>query len=285
MNHWGAWQVEEQAITLHIEPKSETVCHAITEGYLIPALEAEGYDASGIMVWYDTSDLTARPDKSKSAVEAYDRDELSGAALLRELGLSADDAPSPQERREKVLLGVARGAPTLAPAMLAEIGYLEPAKIGEAAAEIESAAGGATVPDAAPSAPVATPAAPAETNAAPDTKPTGFGELAAACDVLIYRALERAGARLRSAAGRNVRGGAAAVPCSDPTVLHTTLRATDYATLDALLDGAWSLVPTVAKRCEVDADALREALDRYLRDLLETGKAHDGDALGTLLHS
>ena len=34
MNHWGAAQVEESGIKLHIAPDAETICHALTKGYL-----------------------------------------------------------------------------------------------------------------------------------------------------------------------------------------------------------------------------------------------------------
>jgi hypothetical protein len=124
-SHWTAWQVAEEAITLHIEPISEMVVNALTVGYLHPVLEAEGFDTEQVTVWYDTSALRTRPDKSKSAVEAYDRIELSGAALLREMGLNTDDAPDPDERRERLIIEMARTVPTLAPAILTELGLFD----------------------------------------------------------------------------------------------------------------------------------------------------------------
>jgi hypothetical protein len=269
MNHWGAWQVEEQAITLHIEPLSEVICHALTIGFLRPVLESEGYDPDEAMVWYDTSDLTARPDKTRQAIEAYDRIELSGAAMLREVGLSVDDMPSEEEKRERILLSVARGAPTLAPPLLTELGYLSP---GAIPVEVE----------AAPAAPAALPAV--ETTQGPPEQQTVNGDaLTAACDVLMHRAMERAGARLRSAAGKRTQGGAAAIPCDDPSRLHCTVDATSFADLGSLLEGAWGIVPDIAKRCRVDPDALTQSLDRYARALLATGEPHTHDRLAHAL--
>lgn len=287
MNHWGAWQVQEESITLHIEPLSEVVTHALTVGFLRPALEAEGFDASEVMVWYDTTDLRTRPDRSSGAIQAYDRNELSANALLRELGLSVDDLPTEEEKREKILLSVARGAPTLAPIMLAELGYLDPVSAGETAGEIaeatqvtEEAVAGELPPAVEP------------TQGPPDTQPeTGdqtpaqtASALVAACDVLVYRALEKAGSRLRSAAGKNVQGGAASIPCPDPTRLHCDIEPTLYADLGALLDGAWTLAPAIAERCGMNSDALVETLDAYTRALLASGQQHDyerlSDALG-----
>ena len=291
MNHWGAWQVQEESITLHIEPLSEVVTHALTVGFLRPALEAEGFDASEVMVWYDTTDLRTRPDRSAGAVQAYDRNELSAVALLRELGLSVDDLPTEEEKREKILLSVARGAPTLAPIMLAELGYLDPTSAGQTAGEIaeaqqttEEAVAGDTPPAVEP------------TQGPPDTQPE-VGEsvpspsasvseqmLVAACDVLVHRALEKAGSRLRSAAGKNVQGGAASIPCPDPVRLHCEIDATQYADLGYLLDGAWTLAPAIAERCGMSPQALIDTLDAYTRALLAARQEHDyerlSDALG-----
>ena len=48
MNHWGAWRVQEEAITLHIEPLALIICHALTRGYLRPALLALGFPAEDV---------------------------------------------------------------------------------------------------------------------------------------------------------------------------------------------------------------------------------------------
>jgi hypothetical protein len=107
MNHWGAAQVEESGIKLHIAPDAETICHALTKGYLIPVLRAEGErqgrdllvgpNGGRIVMWYDPSEIVQRPDKSDDAILAYDRMEINGAALRREIGLSESDEPTPDE--------------------------------------------------------------------------------------------------------------------------------------------------------------------------------------------
>ncbi|MCW6003871.1 hypothetical protein K1W54_04640 [Micromonospora sp. CPCC 205371] len=108
-NHWVAWQLEESGIKLHISPVAETIVGGLTVGYLQPMLKALGADLVGpnggkLIVWYDTSELTARPDKSEKALQAYDRVELSGAALRRESGLDESDVPTPEDERRQLLL-------------------------------------------------------------------------------------------------------------------------------------------------------------------------------------
>ena len=281
MNHWGAWQVQEEAITLHIEPLSEVVTNALTVGYLLPALLAEGYsqvEAESVMVWYDTTDLTSRPDKSGVAREAYDRMELSGEALLRELGLSIEDAPTPQEKRERILLGVATSAPGLAPAMLAELGYLaEAVTVAEIPAPTAAPVVGA--PPAAEDTRDLPPTAPVEVTGAPP-------EVITASYLLVHRALERAGSRLRGAAGRSVKGGAAAIQCDDPARLHLSVVAHEHADLTDLLTGAWSLAPDIARRSGVDPARLVRTLDSFTRLLLASQEELTyGDLAAALVES
>ena len=280
-NHWNAWLINDSAVTLHIEPMAETICHALTVGYLRPALEVHGVpDAESFMVWYDATDLTTRPDRSADALQGYDRFEVSGAALRREAGLMESDAPTDEERRERILLSLI-GNTVLGPTVLDELGLLS---------------GGGT--------PTGTPdeAAPPPTGEEPDTgpppgpPPAEDGDVTAAllscdgvalfeaCDGLVHRALERAGMRLRSAAGRKLKGGAAAVTCGDPARLHVELEgALHFADIDHLLANAWTRVPDVAVRLSIDPVVLTATLDNYTRALLATGHAHDADRLRAAL--
>lgn len=117
MNHWGAAQVEESGIKLHIAPDAETICHALTKGYLTPVLRAGGDSLTGpnggrIVVWYDPSEIVMRPDKSEHAMQAYDRMEINGKAFRREIGLSEADKPSPTEIEDMTDLLVRRASAT-----------------------------------------------------------------------------------------------------------------------------------------------------------------------------
>lgn len=129
-NHWNMWQIEESAIKLHVSPTAELICHALTVGFLHPMLTAAGRDSGDVLVgpnggriivWYDTSELTQRPDKSDVAFRAYDRLELSGAALRRETGLDEADAPTPEETRDQILRQLARSI-NLGPWVIDQLG-------------------------------------------------------------------------------------------------------------------------------------------------------------------
>lgn len=94
-NHWAVWSLQEEAVRLGIEPRLAMVCHALTTQWLRPLLDAERIpDAQEWMVWYDSSALRVRTNRAQTALEVYDRGELSGAALRRETGFDESDAPS-----------------------------------------------------------------------------------------------------------------------------------------------------------------------------------------------
>lgn len=121
VNHWGAWQIEESAIKLHILPPVEMICHGLTVACMRPVLESQHVDDPGQWIfWYDASEVTQRPDKSTAALAAYDRFELTGEALRRETGFDESDAPNDDEL-EKLILKRAATNPQLAYAALHDL--------------------------------------------------------------------------------------------------------------------------------------------------------------------
>lgn len=108
VNHWNAWLIDEQGVKIHVAPDVEIVCDGLTTGYLHPLMKAKGLDPTGWVVWYDASELILRPDRSTSAKDAYDRFELSGTALRRELGFDESDLPTNEELREIILKKIAQ---------------------------------------------------------------------------------------------------------------------------------------------------------------------------------
>ncbi|MEU4406203.1 hypothetical protein AB0F88_16905 [Streptosporangium sp. NPDC023963] len=109
VNHWGGWQLKEEAITLAVEPRLGTVADALTTQWLRPILEDEGADDAGeVLVWYDSSTLRVRANRPQTALEVHDRGAISDAALRRETGFDDDDAPDQEElaaRRQRNGLG------------------------------------------------------------------------------------------------------------------------------------------------------------------------------------
>lgn len=158
VNHWGAWQLEEGALKTTIAPDAETICAAFTRHYLQPRLSASGEeDASQLVVWYDMSELTLRPDRSGNAFEAYDRMEISGSTLRRETGFDEADKPNTSDLTDQALKVILRSVPDLSLTALNEL----------TGASVEGPAPEETEPEDAPEAP---PQVPSETRTEPPTQ-------------------------------------------------------------------------------------------------------------------
>jgi hypothetical protein len=97
MNHWGAWLVQEEVVSAHIEPPIALICDALTGQYLRPILIANGMtpeDAEKYVIWYDVSHLIIRPNRAADAKELFKDGVLSDEALRKANGFEEDDAPS-----------------------------------------------------------------------------------------------------------------------------------------------------------------------------------------------
>lgn len=270
-NHWNAWLSDESAIKSHVEPRLSVVTAALTTGYLRPSLagEVDPGEVDDFYVIADTSAVRLRPNRSKEALELYDRGELSGEATRRETGFQPEDAPLEPEHRNWLLRKVATAStsPEMSSAALAALGTL-----------FVSARGSGGQPpdqirtDTIPDLPDRGPPDRAERQrvAERDAVPPG---LAAAAEVLLFRALERAGNRLR-----NVH------PLSDTKAMtaHTVYMALS-GDADHLLAGSWDAAPSVLGEYCSDIDGVIDVLDFYARGLLASKRAPSATVLSTLL--
>ncbi|BDD81474.1 hypothetical protein TPB0596_12370 [Tsukamurella pulmonis] len=104
-NHWGAWQIDEDEIRMVIAPLLATICHALTVGWLQPLVAAMGLDPTNYIVWFDTTPLELRTDRSKDSQALFDKGVVGAATVRRENGFTEDDAPQLEdEERVRALL-------------------------------------------------------------------------------------------------------------------------------------------------------------------------------------
>ncbi|WTW95407.1 hypothetical protein OG216_19385 [Streptomycetaceae bacterium NBC_01309] len=250
VNHWGAWALTSEAIRLGIEPRLATVAYALTQQWLRPLLEAENVEEwHRWLVWYDTAPLRVRTNRSETAIQVHDRGAISDAALRRETGFDEADAPAVPRTKKR------------------------PAAVTPEETDVPSA----------PNLPVDESEAPPDTLAAAAVR--ADSGLLAAADGLIWAALSTAGRKLERtpACPRSERGRAREAEAAE---LHTLLPV-DAAHVDQwrLLDGAWSRVPEIARRYDVDPECLTAALDSYARELIAAGVPHSFDVVPGVLTS
>lgn len=228
-NHWSAWAAEEQGLKVHIAPYAETICDSLTRGYLQPRLQASGAEPGQFVAWYDMSELTLRPDRSQNALNAYDRFELSGAALRREIGFDEDDAPTDDELQDQLLKATIRlhggSAPGAIDVLLGK-DLMNPATVGP------GATAGENVPVGEPGEPQPDVPAPSAPQAAPSSGPPAAGSDHPADKAAAAAAVEHA-ARLAA-----VRAMETAAAVEDRRRRQAT---TQHAVSFRSIDGRWDL--------------------------------------------
>lgn len=124
-NHWGMWMVAEDTVKGPITSYASIVVHAITQVWYKPALET-AFEGAGIpveeardrMMWFDTTKLEQRPDRSDQVVMAFDRGGANLESLVRELGLDPSDIPEDTEVLQILLFMLAKADPAAAVALL-----------------------------------------------------------------------------------------------------------------------------------------------------------------------
>lgn len=260
VSHWGAWQIEESTIKMHLEPTLELIVNAITVGYLRPLNTTK---PNG-QVDFDTSLLRLRPDRSKEAILLGNMGLLKDEVILRENGFDPTDKPDDAEFRHWLLVKIASGSatPEQVQAALMLLGLTLPVPAGDP---------GQTVRETRPP--------PTQDNLPdrPRTPDEGLSAvqraLLAASEGLVYRALERSGNRIRRDAGVKPPG-------VDAFNVHTMVAINGKA--DTYLHDAWSCAPQVLDGlCDVEATV--KSLDAYVRALFVEKAPHDRQRLAQWL--
>lgn len=130
-NHWTGFLVDQNEVRLVIAPMVATLCHSLTNSWLRPYLEAlaaEGQfadDPADYLVWFDVSPLELRPDRSKDAQALHQAGAVSAETLRRESGFGDDDAPTDEEKRERILTQLLTARPDLANQLLPALGITD----------------------------------------------------------------------------------------------------------------------------------------------------------------
>lgn len=267
-NHWNAFLSEEGGIKAHLEPRLGVVAAACTVGYLRPALKGVVPDDE-LNDWYvvaDTSQIRVRPERSDRALELNDRGILGVAATLREVGFRPEDKMDEAEYVRWLLQRVSVGA--VSPELSAQALALLGAPINPATLVAPNADGGG-LPDHTRT----------DTEVAPNdrTAPERPEDLplVAACEVMVFRALERAGNRLRNKPGCLIADGCP----SHQAYLHVQGDPAE------LLIGSWEVASELLDFYDVDPTSVVAALQFYTGGLITSQQRHNRTALAMSLRA
>lgn len=93
INHWGQWLIDDSARLNHVDPDILGILDSFTQGYLHPVLrEARVADPEQYLFWRDYSDLTSRTLTVDEAMGMFDRGIINLDAILRIADLNEEDA-------------------------------------------------------------------------------------------------------------------------------------------------------------------------------------------------
>lgn len=89
-NHWSSRGIGDDDVQMHIAPVMETICQAFYDNVLANVLVAAGIKPEKYVLWYDTSRLTADPDKTDEGKDAFINGAITAEAYVRTQGLPED---------------------------------------------------------------------------------------------------------------------------------------------------------------------------------------------------
>lgn len=254
VNHWGAWQISEETITAHIMPMAQAFVEDLTVAYLRPAAELLKIDATLYGIGFDVTDIASSPNRDAHAQWLYEHELLDDETTVTALGFSADEMPSPEEINRRIAIAQAKAGQPVSEAVLDSSGnpIASPTPPAPAPAAPAPAADPAPADKNVEKGPPATdpkgdkaptdkaPPAKASTDTAAAAQALAH-RMAGAAEMAVERALERAGARLRSRAkGTDLDATASSAITSEiPLLLGPAHVERLGLTCESLLDGAW----------------------------------------------
>lgn len=257
VNHWGAAQISEEAIKSHIEPLLIRICDSLTEGYLWPAVTADDdddetglseEDARQYRIAVDDTEIRLRPNRSRESLELFDRFLLSDEAVLRENGFDPEhDKPTAEQIKVAILQRITREGQTM-PEVVQRAAEILGVNFGPITVEGTVVEGGRARPDA------TLRKHPADLTV-PDTD-------SAAARVLTFRALERAGNRIKTLFKLKLPAN---IPVHD-YYLHHKVEATDLAKI--MEEQEWAVLRGV--EFALNADKVRSVVNDYASELVLT---------------
>lgn len=107
VNHWTAWAIDSDTFRNHIEPWVRVLGDSLLEGYLRPALIADGFpldQVKQVVIGYDAGNLTENPNRGQDAMNAFDRGGIGFKTLAEALGFSEADMPDDEELMKMIAL-------------------------------------------------------------------------------------------------------------------------------------------------------------------------------------
>jgi hypothetical protein len=296
-NHWGAWQIMEGQIKVHIEPLMTRICDALTTAYLIPALKILKEDPERYVFWFDTAPLVVRPERGKEAREMYKEGIISRETVINLNDLKLSDVPDEEEDnrlfiRELML----RDANLFQVPAVRKLAGISDELLPPDTVFPQQGGAGPPPPPAPPTGissmpgqalPVDSQAQNAPGGPPPATPPVGLAAAASVAPINLFVIANATVLRAMELAGKRLAGNSHRHQFACPAYeFHTKIKVNGEDHAVRLLNGAWDHLSVLAEQVDptLDVTGLKAALDQYCSTLLTRGIPHQVDLLGEYLH-
>jgi hypothetical protein len=275
-----AISIDADFVNKHCIPLGEMIADFFTVAYLRPMLETfeqmAPEESARYRYVFDPSKITSSGDEAANATKLHDADLLKDDSWVEALGYDTADKPDPEELVARRTWELVRTNPAIfAKALLPTVPGFENIDVSQLGAAPAPPAGGPPPPSATEGGPpaLAPPgqylpaAAAAEREMAFDLLARS---LAVAADAAMERAVEQAGSRVVSMAGRHkdptIKDRLKSVPKSRVlTVLSPVDLAAMHTSLVKLFDGAWDGV-TIRMRSWIRNELIAAGVDSFDAD-------------------
>lgn len=125
INHWGAYNVDEDFAVKHVIPLGESLAAFLTDSYLRPMLRALGWPEERVLVnrvAFDPANIMTRGDAGSTALALWDQKIISRSAVARLNNIDEADMMDDEEWAAELL----RAAVVANPTLIENYGHLIP---------------------------------------------------------------------------------------------------------------------------------------------------------------
>jgi hypothetical protein len=107
VNHWTAWLIDDQTYRAHVQPDAVEFVNALTLGLWRPLLLADGADPALVAqscVWFDPTELVTDPDATDKVIKGVELGLIGDTPARGRLGWDESEAPTPEDIERRVVL-------------------------------------------------------------------------------------------------------------------------------------------------------------------------------------
>lgn len=112
LNHWTAWNIDEDGFKIHLASHAELIMDGLTAGYMWPSIQGEGGEGGverprRYRFWYDATELVSHPNRFDNALKAHAVFAISDGTLRDSGGFDDNDAPDDPEVQRRIVIAQA----------------------------------------------------------------------------------------------------------------------------------------------------------------------------------